>query len=468
MSADVATLGSLPDRIALEHASLRDALPVRVAPPDKREDSLQAFVRLGIPAQREDTWKYANLRPLEQARFAPAQTRLSPDALRALLPARIDNFARYVFVDGRASAELSHGVAGKGCVVHSVSGQPAGSREAAAAPLVGSSQVPTAPPAGSGKAAAAPPVGSAVAPPARPARTSPDHRFAWLNEAFAMDVATIGIAPGLEMPGCIELVFLATGAASEGASYPRIDVHVGEDSELCLIERHISAPASGSFVDSSVHVTLERDAQCRHYRVQQLATNAIWLDTLEASVGEEASYQLHQLALGSQSSRSTLAIDLGAERAELAFDAVALASDGQVQDTYAVVEHAAAHTVTRERFRGIAGARSRAAFNGKIIVARGARGADSQQSLRGLIGGAQAEVDVRPQLEIYTDDVRCTHGATVGKLDDTMLFYLLSRGLDPADAHRLLKRAFIADVIAKIKVEPLRNELEAALEGRVE
>src|SRR5207253_7582422 len=113
-----------------------------------------------------------------------------------------------------------------------------------------------------------------------------------------------------------------------------------------------------------------------------------------------------------------------------------------------------------QNFRGIAAGRARSAFNSKVVVKSGARGAHSQQSLRGLLAGAEAEIDVRPQLEIYTDDVRCAHGATAGKLDDEMLFYLLARGLDRATAQRLLKWAFLEDVVAKIEVPELRRQIE--------
>ena len=114
-------------------------------------------------------------------------------------------------------------------------------------------------------------------------------------------------------------------------------------------------------------------------------------------------------------------------------------------------------------FRGIAAGRARVAFNGKIIVAPGARGTDSHQSLRGLLAGPEAEIDVRPQLEIYTDEVRCNHGATAGKLDDDMLFYLLTRGLDRDSAQRLLKWAFLEDVISQVTLRPLRRQIEERL-----
>jgi Fe-S cluster assembly protein SufD len=143
----------------------------------------------------------------------------------------------------------------------------------------------------------------------------------------------------------------------------------------------------------------------------------------------------------------------------------ALGDGAQLQDTFALVQHLAPRARTTQTFRGIAAGRARVAFNGKIVVARGATGSDSQQSLRGLLAGADAEIDVRPQLEIDTDEVRCSHGATVGKLDDQMLFYLLSRGLDRDTAQRLLKWAFLGDVIAKIAVPALRREIEARLPG---
>lgn len=141
----------------------------------------------------------------------------------------------------------------------------------------------------------------------------------------------------------------------------------------------------------------------------------------------------------------------------------ALGDAQQVQDSFALIEHAAAHARTEQLFRGIAAGRARVAFNGKIVVAKGAAGTDSQQSLRGLLAGADAEIDVRPQLEIYTDDVRCSHGATAGKLDENMLFYLLARGLEREVALRLLKWAFLADAFARIEVPELRRQIEENL-----
>jgi Fe-S cluster assembly protein SufD len=202
--------------------------------------------------------------------------------------------------------------------------------------------------------------------------------------------------------------------------------------------------------------------------VQQLSGRATWVDTLYASVDADASYHLYDLCLGALAARASTYVRLAGAGARLALHAAAVGARQQVLDNHAVVEHAAPETRTEESFRGIAAARSRVAFNGKIIVQPGARGADSSQSLRGLLAGPEAEIDVRPQLEIYTDEVRCSHGATAGKLDDAMLFYLLSRGIDLETAQRLLKWAFLEDVVAKIAIPELRRHIEASLAGQMQ
>jgi Fe-S cluster assembly protein SufD len=215
-------------------------------------------------------------------------------------------------------------------------------------------------------------------------------------------------------------------------------------------------------------VSIKEGARVDHYRVQQTGARAVYIDTLYAAVAANARYRIYAANLGSQSARSTLHVQLAGAHSQLALHALSVADRHQVHDTYALVDHVAAHTRTDETFRGIAGGRSRVAFNGKIVVRSGARQTDSKQSLRGLLAGPEAEIDVRPQLEIYTDDVRCAHGATAGKLDETMLFYLLSRGIDRDRAQQLLKWAFLEDVVSKISVPELRRQIEESLVGRMQ
>jgi Fe-S cluster assembly protein SufD len=428
----------------------------------RRDRAAQALAERGLPTSRDENWKYVNLRPLEKVRFAPAPRTAQPAITAQDLPAPIEGYARYTFIDGVFAPALSAPTTHAGVSVRSL-GAASGAPPSAGAEAVRSS------PASSGRPARTEAVGATAPTPAAltPAELPADLRFALLNDAFATDGAVIEIAPGTDCQTCIELVFVATADAKAGASYPRVEFHVGAGARVGLIERHISFGSDSNFINCAVDVELARDASARHYRLQQTGARAIWFDTLTANLATNARYQVHSVNLGALSARSTVRVQLKGEHSEVGLLSVSVGSKNQVHDTYAVVDHIAPNARTEQSFRGISSGRARVAFNGKIVVQKGAHGTDSRQSLRGLLAGADAEIDVRPQLEIYTDDVRCNHGATAGKLDDNMLFYLLSRGLDRESAQRLLKWAFLEDVVAKIDVPELRRQIEQSLAGQL-
>jgi Fe-S cluster assembly protein SufD len=392
-----------------------------------RRAAISALEGAGLPSSRDENWKYANLRSLERVRFLPAA------ALPALpsgvdLPPPLPGIARFVFIDGRFAP--GHSAAPVTAAVTLLSQASDGLRAEAAG--------------------------------AR-AAVAVDERFALLNEAFATDGLAIEVPKASDEPLQLEVLFVASAEAQSGASYPRLEVRLRAGAQATLIERHVSAGAGASFVTGAAHVTLEAGARLEHYRLQELNSRGTFFDTLSAELAEDAAYRLLAISTGAAAARTTLVLRLNGERADLALAVAALGDRQQVQDAYAVVEHAAPNARTLQTFRGIAAGRSRVGFNGKIIVAPRARGTDSRQSLRGLLAGPEAEIDVRPQLEIYTDDVRCSHGATAGKLDENMLFYLLSRGLEHETAQRLLKWAFLEDVIAQITLRPLRRQIEERL-----
>ena len=419
---------TLTNRIAQEH----EGNVVSSAPEDattkRRRRAMQALSARGLPINRDENWKYANLRPLERARFAPAATAQPGAVCSDQLPARIEGYRRYAFVDGIFEPELS-------------------------APLDESGGVTVRSMRNAERTEALP--------------EDPDVRFTLLNEAFATDGALVTTEPAAECVACVELVFISTGSGTGAASYPRVELRVAPRSRLGIIERHLSLGEEAHLVNGAVHVDVSAGARVEHYRVQQSSTNATWIDTLDAKVAQDANYQLYLIHLGAASARSTLHLDLSGERATCGLHVASVAERQQVHDVYALIDHAAAHSVSRQSFRGIAAGRARAACNSKVTVREGAHGADSHQSLRGLLAGADAEIDVRPQLEIHTDDVRCAHGATAGKLDDAMLFYLLSRGIDPDTAQLLLKWAFLEDVVARIPVPELRRQIEQGVAGRM-
>lgn len=426
---------ALTTRIAQEHAAILDSLPTTVVKPEHRREAIVCIAEKGLPTSRDENWKYTNLRPLEKVRFAPAEvganaSDLLPRITSDDLPSAIEGYARYTFVDGVFAPALSAPIGKTGIAVTSL-------RSDRTETVMG-------------------------------AILQGDARFALLNEAFATDGASIRVAAGIDCPRCIELVFVASVDAQTGSSYPRIQLVVEEGARLDLIERHVSIGSGANFVSPSVRIVVSSRATLNHYRVQESGARAAWFDTLSATVAADGVYKLHDINLGGLSARSTIHVLLSGKRAQTSISMASLGDRQQTQDAFVLVEHTGQDTRSEQIFRGISAGRARVAFNGKVIVRDNGKGTDSQQSLRGLLAGAEAEIDVRPQLEIYNDDVRCAHGATAGKLDDNMMFYLLSRGIDAATAQRLLKWAFLEDVVAGIGIPELRRQIERSLAGQMQ
>src|SRR5258708_5083492 len=349
----------LTARIAAEHDTASRGLGLSSAAAARRRSALAALTARGLPSTRDENWKYANLRPLERLKFVPTTTSAPPAA--ADLPSAVPGFARYVFVDGAFARSLSAPLETAAAVLTPL-GASAGSAGAEATPAQG--------------------------PGRGAANDSPDDRFALLNAAFATDGAGIRVAARDDSaPVRLELLFVASADAETGASYPRIELRLQARAPLQLIERHLSLGPDKSFVNAAVAIEIGRGARLHHYRLQALAARAMLLDTLCAVVAEDAAYRLHGIHVGAQSARSTLTVRLEGERADLALAVLALGEHQQTQDTFALVEHAAPRARSEQTFRGISAGRARVAFNGKIVVAKGASGTDSRQSLRGLLAG---------------------------------------------------------------------------------
>lgn len=410
---------TLSQRLADDHAAVIDRLPDSVAPIERRRAAFAVVSEAGLPTSRDENWKYANLRALEKVRFVP--TIGATDDAALALPPSIEGFDRHVFVDGRFAPGLSVEL---------------GERDGVTVRA-----------------------GALATTPLDELRG--DARFAAVNLAFATDAldvsATSATARG------IEVVFVATQAGQTAASYPRLQVHAARGARLRLIERHIGVGDVASFVNAAITVNLADGSQLEHVRWQAANPQAQFFDTLLGTIATDAAYTLHHVSLGAQYARSTSRVRLAGERAAFRLGAVTVVEGIQVCDEYALVEHAAPGTQTHETFRGVAGGRSRVAFNGHIVMRPGATKSASAQTLRSLLAGPGAEANMRPQLEIYTDDVQASHGATAGKLDDAMLFYLLSRGIERTTAQSLLKWAFLGEIVSRIGIAPLRSQIEQAI-----
>jgi Fe-S cluster assembly protein SufD len=287
-----------------------------------------------------------------------------------------------------------------------------------------------------------------------------DLRFAAINHALAVEELHVDVPADGAL--ALEVVFVAVAAASRHASHPVLRVRAGAGSRLALVERHVGG-TEGSFVNARVLVEAGAGARVTDTRLQGLAARASHVETLELALDGGAEFAMVSIATGAATARSTAIARHVGRDSTLRWHAVSLAAGTQVNDTAVRVEHDAPGARTEQVFRGIASGRARVAFNGHMVVQGTAPGADSAQSLKCLTDGPEAEADLRPQLEIHTDAVRATHGATVGKLDEAMRFYLLSRGLDAVTAAALLKWAFVGDVVARLAPPALRREVEGTL-----
>jgi Fe-S cluster assembly protein SufD len=385
-----------------------------------------------LPTNRDENWRYANLRPLARAR--PEAVALPPAAPE--LPAPLPRHARWVFMDGRCDTARS---------------TPAGSH----ASLLDAQDAGAAFHTMLDEAIGAEGV---------------DFALARINAQRGDQVLHVHL-PDDAPAAALELRYLVSAPALGGSSYPRVQVRAGRNTRLSLIERHASvgqeADGIDSLVNASVDLALAPGAVVDHVRVQHLSAAASAFDTLTAHVAQHGAYRLRTVTLGGGSSRSTMFIKLAGRGARCELSAGVVANGTQTHDMFAEVDHAAPDTVTREIFRGIANERGKLAFNGKMIVREHAHGADSDQSLKSLLTGSGAEAAARPQLEIYTDKVRAKHGATTGKLDEQMLFYLLSRGMDRAMAQSLLQWAFIEDALSRVEPEELRRDVETLVAARL-
>jgi len=384
-----------------------------------------------IPTNRDENWRYANLRPLAKAR---ADAAVSDAGARAsiVLPAPLPNYERWVFVDGQFAAELSAPAAQSHATL--LNSRDAGEEFTAILD-------------------------------ASIAAEGPDFALARINGARGNQV--LHIAPPDGARANIEVTFVASASAANGTSYPRVQVHAGRNAQVRIVERHLSAGSSDSAVNAAFDLALRNDASIDHCRLQNLGDAASGFDTLTAHVGERATYRLRTVTLGGLTSRSTILVKLAGRAARCELTAASIANGIQTHDMFAEIEHAGADTVTRELYRGIATDRGKLGFNGKMVVRESAPGADSEQSLKTLLTGNGAEASVRPQLEIHTDRVRAVHGATTGKLDEQMLFYLLSRGIDRRTAQTLLQWAFIEDAVSRVDCAELRAEIETLIAAQL-
>ena len=396
-----------------------------------RADAVDRVGALTVPTTRDEDWRFTDMSPLTKLSFQPAQGLPEPAAAISepwMLP---EAAARLVFVDGVFAPQFSFNRAGitvenlaEGAVRHAALLQAQLGRHAA----------------------------------------FEHNAFAALNTAFLHDGALVVVPRGLALAAPVHLLFIATRKL--GASYPRCLVVAEAGSESTLVEDFVSLQDEAYFTNAVTEMVLADNASVQHFRVQREGAQAFHIANCAVSLARSSRYHAVSVGLGARISRLNLGVALAAEGAQCSIDGLALIGDKQLADTHSLIDHALPHCTSRQLHKCIVDDSAHAVFNGNIMVRAGAQRTDSAQSSRNLLLNAKARVDAKPQLEIFADDVKCAHGATVGQLDVDEVFYLKSRGLSETAARNLLTYAFGAEVIERISVATLRNRLEQTVLAR--
>ena len=432
-----------------------------------RRTAIESFAEKGFPTTRQEEWRNTNLAPIAAVPFRPATTPSerghpfappragSAGTAAGRTPALLADLGcpRLVFINGRFSKQLSTQEAlPKGVKAGSLAEALASGGEMLERHLT------------------------------RYATDYRQHAFVALNTAFLADGAFLEIPKGVVLEKPIYLLYLSEASGLPTVSYPRNLIIAGRESQATIVEGYVGTEAeapvepadAGSVAPEGVYLTnavseivLGEGAVIEYHRIQQESEKAFHFGRLQFHQERASSLATHSIALGGALVREEVMTVLGGEGAEATLNGLYVVTGRQHIDNQTTLDHAQPHCSSREVYKGVLDGASSAVFNGKIIVRKDAQKTDSKQSNKNLLLSEKAVIDTKPALEIYADDVKCTHGATIGQIDPEAVFYLRSRGIGRQEARELLTYAFANDMLERIKYEPLRERLREGLFARL-
>ena len=286
------------------------------------------------------------------------------------------------------------------------------------------------------------------------------YAFTALNTAFMYDGALIEIDKDAEVPGAIHLLYVTDATAAQGQMHPRTLIIAGRHSKATVVESYVSLSDVKYLTNAVTEVSLADGANLSHYKIQREGLRSFHVGTIEVRQARDSHYQSFSFAIGAELSRTNVYTTLDGENCGATLNGLYMIAGAQHCDHQTQIIHAQPNCFSRELYKGILDGRSHGVFNGKVYVHPIAQKTDGKQTNKTLLLSDQAKADAKPQLEIFADDVKCTHGATIGQIDQQALFYMKSRGVDSETATKLLTYAFAADVLETIELEPLKVELE--------
>jgi Fe-S cluster assembly protein SufD len=406
-----------------------------------RKAGMARFAEVGYPTVHDEDWRFTNVAPLARLPFKPMSESADGASAKAVLNKYI--FAhlpgsRLVFVNGHFQAALS-----------ALGQLPDGVKVASLAAALTTDSA------------------SIERQLGRSALTD-DNSFAALNQAFFLDGGYVHIPAHQTVDEPIQLIFISTAKHNGDTIQPRNLIVAGAGSKATVIESYLAAADAAYFTNAVTEIVAGDNAVLEHVKFQDEAPDAFHLATIAGNLGRSSNVNVHSFALGAKLSRNNIRAKLAGEGLECILNGLYLTRGEQLADHHMIVEHAQPHCASHEYFNGILDDKSRGVFHGRIYVHPAAQKTDAKQTNKNLLLSDDATADTKPQLEIYADDVKCTHGATVGQLNDESIFYLRSRGLGKDTARRMLIHAFAGEIIARVKNDAVREELDKVIWDRLE
>ena len=416
------------------YAASFDALTREAKVPDSiqalRQAGFDRFSELGFPTTKNEDWHYTSVNEIAEQEFTLLTARTDDVQESQLAPFLFgkENWPTVVVVNGRYAPHLS-----------SLRDLPQSVKvETLADSWTRSKSLP--------------------AEVGRIATT--DHAFTALNTAFLHDGVFIEIAKEAELSSPIHILYVTDSTAAKAMVHPRTVIVAGRHSKASIIESYVSLSDAMHFTNAVTEVTVTRGANLSHYKIQREGMRAYHVGTIEVKQAQDSHYQSFSFATGAALSRTNIYTSLDGEGCGATLNGLYMIGGEQHCDHQTQIVHAQPNCFSREVYKGILDDRSHGVFNGKVYVHPIAQKTDGKQTNNTLLLSENAKVDTKPQLEIFADDVKCTHGATIGAIDRQALFYMKSRGIDPLKATQLLTYAFAADVLETIELEPLKVALE--------
>ncbi len=409
-----------------------------------RERALKRFAAVGLPKLTDEAWKYTSIRPMERIAFEfakPEQSALDEAQLHAKFPPRTDAH-RIVLVNGWFSQALS-----------TLEDLPAGVEIVSLAAMFSNLN------------------GSKIAAVTldRLSQRAADATdgFAACSAGLAADGVVIRAGAGISVEKPIEILWLSQRGTQATLCNANGLVYAEADARLKVVEQFASLDETNHLTNAALNFELQAGAEVHHYRIQNESPAAFHIGATQVRQAADSRYAIFSLALGASLHRHEIVESLGGPGAHCILSGLSIGSGSQHIDNHTSVEHASANAASEEYYKGILDDRSRSVFHGRVIVNQDAQHTDAQQQNRNLLLSPDAEADTKPQLEIYADDVKCSHGATVGQLDEDAVFYLRARGLSETAARELLTQAFAAEMIDNIELDSVRDQVAALVHRKI-